>query len=88
MIFKIEFADKIEFAQAEGSLSLLQEYAKEYGWEAFLEMRKVTIIEPTQAKTIMLKNTDNSTYKECPVISLYDLQCGDDFVIIGSKELE
>jgi len=32
----------------------------------------------------MLKNTDSSTFEECPEFSLYDTVVGDDFVIVGS----
>ena len=86
MIFKLEFTDRTEFAQAK-NLSLLQkEYGKEYGKEEFMDIKSVTIIEDDAAKTMMLTNTDTSTFDECPEISLYDLSCGDDFTIIGSTE--
>ena len=63
-----------------------EDYAQEYGEEEILEIKSITIIEADAAKTIMLTNTDSSTFDECPEISLYDLSCGDDFTIIGSTE--
>jgi len=87
MIYKLKFSDKTEFAQAKNQLHLLQEYEKEYsGFSDFKEMLSVEEISEEKAKTIMLKNIDASTFTECPEISLFDLVCGDDFVIVGSTE--
>lgn len=86
MIFKIELPERQEFAQAKNELNLLQSYCIEYGYEEFLEIKKVTEISIEEAKKIMLKNTDVSTFDECPEFSLYDTVVGDDFVIVGSTD--
>lgn len=86
MIFKLEFTDRTEFAQAKSLKKLHDDYAMEYGEEEITNIKTVLIIEEEEAKAIMLTNTDTSTFDECPEISLYDLSCGDDFVIIGSTE--
>lgn len=86
MIFKIEFSSKTEFAQAKDAYHLQEEYSNEYGREEFLEIAKITHISDEEAKTIMLKNTDSSTFEEMPEFSLYDNVCGDDFCIVGSTE--
>lgn len=84
MIFKLQFTDRTEFIQAKSQLHLLQSYEAEY--EGFQDINDVEEISEEEAKTIMLTNTDTSTFDECPEISLYDLSCGDDFTIIGSTE--
>lgn len=84
MIFKLQFTDRTEFIQAKSQLHLLQSYEAEY--EGFQDINEVEEISEEDAKTIMLTNTDTSTFEECPEISLYDLSCGDDFTIIGSTE--
>ncbi len=86
MIFELKFTERTEFAQAKNLKKLQEDYAQEYGEEEILEIKSITIIEADAAKTIMLTNTDSSTFDECPEISLYDLSCGDDFTIIGSTE--
>ncbi len=84
MIYKLKFGDRTEFAQAKNKLHLLQSYESEF--ELFQEIKEVQEISEDEAKIMMLKNTDTSTFEECPEISLYDLSCGDDFTIIGSTE--
>ena len=84
MIFKLIFDDKQEYAQAKSQLHLLQEYDKEY--EGFEDILEVVEISGEEAKEIMLKNTDLSTFEECPEFSLFDIVCGDDFAIVGSTE--
>ena len=85
MIFKLEFPERTEFLQARNIAHLVDQYIEEYG-EDLNTIEKVTSISDEEAKTIMLTNTDTSTFDECPEISLYDLSCGDDFAIIGSTE--
>lgn len=86
MIFEIQFPQRKDFAQAKNELHLLQNYCIEYGFEEFLDIDKVTEISTEEAKKIMLKNTDLSTFEESPEFSLYDVALGDDFVIVGSTE--
>lgn len=86
MIFKIEFSSKTEFAQAKDEQDLTINYISEYGREEFLSIAKIIPISDEEAKTIMLKNTDESTYDEMPEFSLYDTVFGDDFCIVGSTE--
>lgn len=89
MIFKLEFADKTEFAQAKSQLNLLQEWNKEF--DDFDDILEVTEILEEEAKTIMLKNNeyneelpeDDENFKE---FSLYDASVGEDFCVIGSTE--
>ena len=89
MIFKLEFSDKTEFAQAKSQLHLLQEWNKEY--DDFDDILEVTEISEEEAKTIMLKNNeyndelpeDDENFKE---FSLYDASVGEDFCVIGSTE--
>lgn len=89
MIFKLEFSDKTEFAQAKSQLHLLQEWNKEY--DDFEDILKVIEISEEEAKTIMLKNNeyndelpeDDENFKE---FSLYDASVGEDFRVIGSTE--
>jgi len=84
MIFKLEFTDKTEFAQAKSQLHLLQSYESEY--EGFQDILNVEEISEEAAKTIMFTNTDTSTFDICPEISLYNSVCGDYFSIVGSTE--
>ena len=92
MIFKLEFEDRKEFAQAKNLKHLQEEYAKEYGEEEVLKLKSVTIIDDEVAKTIMLSNNEYNPDLpiddefNCPEFSLYDTVVGDDFVIIGSSE--
>lgn len=89
MIFKLEFADKTEFAQAKSQLHLLQEWNKEY--DDFDDILEVTEISEEEAKTIMLTNNeyndelpeDDDNFKE---FSLWDASTGYSFCIIGSTE--
>lgn len=89
MIFKLEFSDKTEFAQAKSQLHLLQEWNKEY--DDFDDILEVNEISEEEAKTIMLKNNeyndelpeDDENFKE---FSLYDASVGEDFCLIGSTE--
>lgn len=89
MIFKLEFADKTEFAQAKSQLNLLQEWNKEF--DDFDDILEVTEILEEEAKTIMLKNNeyneelpeDDENFKK---FSLYDASVGEDFCVIGSTE--
>lgn len=91
MIFKLEFEDRKEFAQAKNLKHLQKEYAKEYGEEEVLKLKSVTIIDCEVAKTIMLSNNEynpdlpesNDNFKE---FSLYDTVVGDDFTIVGSTD--
>lgn len=85
MIFKIKFENKTEYAQAKDMGDLLQSYQEEYG-DDVKEIKSVSEISEAQAKKIKLKNTDLSTYDECPEFSLYDTVSGDDFIIVGSTE--
>lgn len=86
MIFKLEFKDRTDYAQAKSELHLLQSYEKEY--EDFQEILKVEEIEPNKAKQIMLKNVDydKNDPMDMPAFTLFDQACGDDFVIIGSND--
>jgi len=86
MIFKLKFYDKIEFAQAKNLNDLQDKYSQEYGIDFWMDCILITIITDEEAKEIMLKNTDTSTFDECPEFSLYDTAVGDDFAIIGSTE--
>ena len=83
MIFKLEFPDKTEFANAKSELHLLQEYYNEYG-DDFLDILEVKVIEDEQAKTIMLKSNEPDLTDE---FSLFDTSSEDGFFnIIGSTE--
>jgi len=89
MIFKLEFADKTEFAQAKSQVVLLQEWNKEF--DDFDDILEVTEISEEEAKTIMLRN--NEYNDELPeddentkTFSLYSSSVGDDFCVIGSTE--
>lgn len=89
MIFKLKFSDKTEFAQAKNMLHLLQNYQQEY--DDFLDIEEVDEISEDEAKLIILSNTEfNDELAESDEnikdFSLYDLACGDDFLIIGSTE--
>lgn len=84
MIFKLEFPNRTEFAQAKNLKKLQSEYAKEFGKDEVLKLKSVTIIEPDVAKTIMLKSNEPKLIKE---FSVFDACVGDDFCIIGSTEL-
>jgi len=86
MIFKLEFTERTEFVQAKNLKKLQEDYTDECGEDEVLAIKSISIISEAAAKTIMLTNTDTSTFDECPEISLYDLVCGDDFVIVGSTE--
>ena len=86
MIFKLEFADRTEYVQAKEVFHLIDEYVKEYGNDEFLEVHKIGKISDEEAKTIMIKNVDSSTFDECPEFSLYTLVVGDDFVIVASTQ--
>jgi len=91
MIFKLEFEDRKEFAQAKNLTHLQKEYAKEYGKEEVYKLKSVTIIDDEVAKTIMLSNNeynpelpeDDDNFKE---FSLNDTFVGDDFVVVSSTE--
>ena len=86
MIFKLEFNDRTDYAQAKSELHLLQSYEKEY--DDFHEIIAVEEIEPKKAKEIMLKNLDydESDPLDTPEFSLYDQNNGTDFQILGSTE--
>jgi hypothetical protein len=84
MIFKLTFSDKILFAQAKNLTQLHVEYNKEYDDHEDLQITET--ISEAEAKEIMLKNTDESTFAECPEFSLFDTVVGDDFLIVGSTE--
>lgn len=88
MIFKLEFNDRTDFAQAKSELHLLQSYESEYS--DFQEIIAVEEIEPNKAKEIMIKNLDyeESDPLDAPEFSLYDLNVGDDFAILGSTDYE
>jgi len=89
MIFKLEFSDKTEFAQAKSQLNLLQEWNKEF--DDFDDILEVIEITEEEAKTIMLRNNeyndelpeDEENFKE---FSLHTASVGDDFCVIGSTE--
>lgn len=86
MIFKLEFENRTDYAQAKSELHLLQSYEKEY--DDFQEILAVEEIEPNKAKEIMLKNVDydENDPMDTPEFTLFDQACGDDFVIIGSTD--
>lgn len=72
-LFKIEFPERIEYAQAKSQAHLIEEYTKEYGNEEPLLSEMITVISEEDSKKIMLKNTDESTSEECPEFSLWDI---------------
>lgn len=84
MIFKLTFPAKVLFAQAKNLTQLHAEYNKEYDDHEDLQMTET--ISEEEAKLIMLKNTDESTFAECPEFSLYATVVGVDFVVVGSTE--
>ena len=86
MIFELKFTDREEFVQARSMANMVANYTMEYGEEEVFRIKNVKVIRDEDAKTITLRNTDTSTFDECPEISLYDLSCGDEFCIIGSTE--
>ena len=86
MIFKIEFSDATEYAQAKSQLHLLQEYQREY--DGFLDIEEVTEISDEEAKSIMIRNTDydETDPDDIKEMTLFDTVCGDDFEIVASTE--
>ena len=87
MIFRLNFPEnRTSFAQAKDVLHLLQSYDSEYS--DFQEIESFDEISDEEAKTIILKNTDQSTEDEAPDFSLYTLVCGDDFVIVGGTDFD
>ena len=83
MIFELEFPERKEFVQAKSLKKMQIEYAKEFGEEEFLKVKKVIIIEPEVAKGIFLISNEPELIDK---ISLYDAACGNDFAIIGSTD--
>lgn len=88
MIFEINAIDRKEYAQAKNELHLLQEYLKEFGEDAFLEIETLKVITKEEAGQIKLINTE---YNEDDPLDIEEMtlesQCaGDDFIIIGSTE--
>ena len=79
MIFKLTLPDRKEFAQAKSQLHLLQECSREY--DDFLDIQEVVEISEEESKTIMLKDNQNNSD-----ITLFDLACSEDFVIVGSTD--
>ena len=87
MIFKLIFPEnRVVFIQAKDILHLFQSYDSEYS--DFQEIESFEEISTVQAKTIMLKNTEESTQNEIQTISLESLVCGDDFVIVGGTDFD
>ena len=86
MIFKIEFDDRKEYAQAI-SFEHLQASYKEECDETIAETM-VTQISDEAAKEIMLTNMDynEDDPESLREFSLYDASVGDDFCIVGSTE--
>lgn len=83
MIFKLEFPDKTEFAEAQNQDHLLQEYENEYGTDV-LDILEIEVIDDETAKKIMLKSNEPELADE---FSLYD-SCQRDgfFLILGSTD--
>jgi len=79
MIFKLTLPDRKEFAQAKSQLHLLQEYSREY--DDLLEIKEVIEISEDEAKATILRDNENNSD-----ITLFDLVCGEDFVIVGSTD--
>ncbi len=86
MIYKLEFSDRKEYVQAKDKFHLAEEYINEYGIDEFFDVIRIINISEEEAKTIMIKNVDSSTFDECPEFSLDTLVVGDDFVIVASTE--
>jgi hypothetical protein len=87
MIFKLTFLEnRIVYAQAKDVLHLLKSYDSEYS--DFQEIESFDEISDEEAKTILLKNTDQSTQDELDEFSLYNQICGDDFVIVGGTDFD
>lgn len=89
MIFEIKHKSKvIEYAQAKNVLHLITSYDDEYsGVDGIVSISEIT---EDEAKKSPLRNTEYNEYDENndipPEIMLFDLVCGDDFVIVGSTE--
>lgn len=86
MLFKLEFQERNEYAQAKSLSHLREEYEKEYGDNEPLLEEMITIISEEEAKKIMLKNMDESTSEECPEFSLWDIAGGDYFAVLATTE--
>jgi len=82
MIFKLEFPDKTEYAQARDLKHLEKEYSREYG-DDWLDIKKVTIISKEVAKDIMLKSNEPGLISK---FSLFDSVGGDYFEIVASTD--
>lgn len=86
MLFKLEFQERNEYAQAKSLSHLREEYEKEYGDNEPLLEEMITIISEEEAKKIILKNMDESTSEECPEFSLWDIAGGDYFAVLATTE--
>ncbi|WZL88295.1 hypothetical protein VS868_11880 [Salinimicrobium sp. 3283s] len=86
MIFKLEFEDRTEYAQAKNEQDLSENYEAEFG--DFKEAKKVEEISEEEAKLIMLRNPEfnENDPDDMEEFSLYDAVCGDMFCIVASTE--
>lgn len=88
MIFKIKhITGVIEYAQAKNFLHLIESYNDEF--DSIDDVSNIQVITEDEAKSIELLNTeyDEDSTDDIPEkLSLFDLVCGDDFVIVGSTE--
>jgi hypothetical protein len=93
MIHKLVFNDgKIEFTQSKSIEHLMDSYAEAYPDE-YLNVRKVTKVSEEEAKSIFLTNyqydeEDKSEDALPEMISLFDLVAGDDFMVVGSTDID
>jgi len=83
MIFRIEFSEKTEYAEAQNKEHLEQEYENEYG-DDVNDILSIEIIDDETAKTIMLTSNEPDLIGE---FSLFD-SCDNDgfFKIVGSTD--
>lgn len=89
MIFKVNFEDRHDYAQAKNQLDLLQSYHTEY--DELMDICDVIEISDDEAKTIMLSNSEYNedepdSDENCKEFSLFDSVVGDDFSVVGSTE--
>ena len=83
MIFKLETKEAIEYITAKNFLHLIAEYFEQKHESESLSIIKIEHIDDETAKNIILPCDDG---KEIHNIPLYNLACGDDFMIIGGTE--
>lgn len=89
MIYKISFDDgRIDWCTSKSILHLIKSYDADFDLP-IQEIESIEEISDSEAKTIMVKNTeyhDDIENDEAEEISLYDLKISDDFDIIASTE--